>query len=117
MFSSGLILGGHECLCATSQKHLLTRVILFAVNYCSYAHGDVSIRFNGKDDNVVLELSFYSVEHICDVERVGSNLILIFLLSKHNRYYLDLRHRFIVIHMNEMNAFDEKIGTGVSFIF
>ena len=55
MFSSGLILGGHECLCATSQKHLLTRVILFTVNYCSYSHGDVSIRFNGKDDNVVLE--------------------------------------------------------------
>ena len=26
------------------------------VNYCLFANGDVSIRFNGKDDNVVLEL-------------------------------------------------------------
>ena len=34
MFSSGLILGGHECLCATSQKRHITRVILFTVNYC-----------------------------------------------------------------------------------
>ena len=32
MFSSGLILSGHECLCATSQKRHPTRVILFAVN-------------------------------------------------------------------------------------
>ena len=55
MFSSGLLLGGHECLCATSQKRHLTRVILFTLNYCLFAHGDVSIRFNGKDDNVVLE--------------------------------------------------------------
>ena len=57
MFSSGLILGGQECLCATSQKRHLTRVILFTVNYCLFANGDVSIRFNEKDDNVVLELS------------------------------------------------------------
>ena len=40
---------GHECLCATSQKRHLTRVILFIVNYCLFANGDVSIRFNGKD--------------------------------------------------------------------
>ena len=56
MFSSGLILGGHECLCATSQKRHLTRVSLFTVNFFLFAYGDVSIRFNGKDDNVVLEL-------------------------------------------------------------
>ena len=31
------------------------RVTLFTVNYCLFAHGDVSIRFNGKNDNVVLE--------------------------------------------------------------
>ena len=55
MFSSGLILGGHECLCVTSQKSHLTHIILFTVNYCLFANGDVSIRFNGKDDNVVLE--------------------------------------------------------------
>ena len=55
MFSTGLILDGHECLCVTSQKRHLTRVILLTVNYCSFANGDVSIRFNGKDENVVLE--------------------------------------------------------------
>ena len=48
MFSSGLILGGHECLCATSQKRHLTRVNLFTVSYCLFANGDVSIRFIGK---------------------------------------------------------------------
>ena len=57
MFSSGLILGGHEYSCATSQKRFLTRVILLTVNYCLFANGDVSIRFNWKDDNVVLEYS------------------------------------------------------------
>ena len=46
MFSSGLILGEDDCLCATSQKRHLMRVILFTVNYCLFAHGDVSIRFN-----------------------------------------------------------------------
>ena len=58
MFSSGLILGGHECLCVALQKRHLTRVILFTVNYCLFANGDVSIRFNGKDENVVLEFTF-----------------------------------------------------------
>ena len=29
---------------------------LLPVNYCLFANGDVSIMFNGKDDNVVLEL-------------------------------------------------------------
>ena len=41
LFSSGLILGGHECLCATSQKSHRTPVILL------FANGDVPIRFNG----------------------------------------------------------------------
>ena len=27
----------------------------FTANYCLFANGDVSIRFNGNDDNVVLE--------------------------------------------------------------
>ena len=36
-------------------KHHLTRIILFIVNYCLFANGDVFIRFNGKDDKVVLE--------------------------------------------------------------
>ena len=41
-------------MCDVTKTHL-TRVILLTVNYCSFANGDVSIRFNGKDDNVVLE--------------------------------------------------------------
>ena len=40
-----------------SKRHL-TSVILFTVNYCLFANGDGSIRFNGKDENVVLEFSF-----------------------------------------------------------
>ena len=63
MFSSGLILSGHECLCATSQKRHLTRIILFTVNYCLFANGGVSIRFNAKDDNVVLEYEL-TLNHI-----------------------------------------------------
>ena len=55
MISSGLILGRRECLIATSQKRHLMHVILFTVNYCLFANCDVSIRFNGKDDNIVLE--------------------------------------------------------------
>ena len=61
MFSSGLILGGHECLCAMSQKRPLASVILFTVNYCLFANGDVFIRFNGKYDNVVLEFMINSL--------------------------------------------------------
>ena len=29
--------------------------IIFTVNYCVFANGEVSIRLNGKDDSVVLE--------------------------------------------------------------
>ena len=62
MFSSELIVSGHECLCATSQKRHLTRVILFTVNYCLFANDDVSIRFNGKYDNFALELNFMQIK-------------------------------------------------------
>ena len=55
MFSSGLILGGHECLCATSQKRHLYARNFVKVNFCLFANGDVSIRFNGQYDDVVLE--------------------------------------------------------------
>ena len=57
-FSSGLIFGGHECLCTTSHfdATFYTCVISFTVNYyCLFANRGVSIRFIGKDDNVVLE--------------------------------------------------------------
>ena len=55
MYSRGLILGGHECLRAASQKCHLTRINLFTVNYCLFENGDVSITFNGKDHNIMLE--------------------------------------------------------------
>ena len=44
MFSGGLLLGGHKCLCATSKIRQFTRVILFLVNSDhKFAHSDVSI--------------------------------------------------------------------------
>ena len=36
-------------------KHHLMRIILFTVNYCLFANGDIFIRFSGNDDNIVLE--------------------------------------------------------------
>ena len=73
MFSSGFILGGRECLCATSQKRHLTRVILFTVNYCLFANGDISIRFSGKDDNVLIELKITYLGNRC----FGHSIIII----------------------------------------
>ena len=60
MFSGGLLLGGHKCLCATSKIRQFTRVILFLVNSDhKFAHGDVSIILDslGDNDNVVLEFN------------------------------------------------------------
>ena len=55
VFYYGLIFGGRKCLHATSQKRALSHAISLAVNYRLFSHGDVSYRFNGKNDNVVLE--------------------------------------------------------------
>ena len=38
-----------------SQKRALSHVISLAGNYRLFAHSDVSYRFNGESDNVVLE--------------------------------------------------------------
>ena len=38
------------------HKNVTLRAFLFTVNYCLFANKDVSIRFNVKNDNVVLEL-------------------------------------------------------------
>ena len=46
---------GRNCLHVTSQKRVLSHAISLAVNYRLFSHGDVSYRFNGKNDNVVLE--------------------------------------------------------------
>ena len=40
---------------ATSQKRALSHAISLAANYRLFSHGDVFYRFNGKNDNVVLE--------------------------------------------------------------
>ena len=52
----GLIFGGRKCLHATSQKRALSHAISLAVNYRLFSHGGISYRFNGINDNVVLEL-------------------------------------------------------------
>ena len=59
--ASALNFGAHECLHATSQKHALSHAISLAMNYRLFSHGDVSYRFNGKNDNVVLELSVHAL--------------------------------------------------------
>ena len=55
-FYYGLLFLGRKCLHATSQKRAISHAISLAVNYRLFSHGDVSYRFNGKNDNVVLEL-------------------------------------------------------------
>ena len=55
-FYYGLFFDGRKCLHATSQKRALSHPISLAVNYRLFSHGDVSYRFNGKNDNVVLEI-------------------------------------------------------------
>ena len=59
-FFYGLIFGGRKCLRATSQKRALSHALSLAVNYRLFSHGDVSYRFNGKTDNVVLEYPLMS---------------------------------------------------------
>ena len=60
-FYYGLLFLGRKCLHATSQKCALSHAISLAVNYRLFSHGDVSYRFNGENDNVVLEYIFYSL--------------------------------------------------------
>ena len=54
-FYYGLLFLGRKCLHATSQKRALSHAISLVVNYRLFSHGDVSYRFNGKNDNVGLE--------------------------------------------------------------
>ena len=42
-------------MCDIKKSHL-THIILFTVNYSLSVNGDVSIRFSGKDVNIMLEL-------------------------------------------------------------
>ena len=63
-FYYGLIFGGRKCLHATSQKRAPSHAILLAVNYRLFSHGDVSYRFNGKNDNVVLESMLMWIQNL-----------------------------------------------------
>ena len=56
-----LFLCGRKCFHATSQKRALLHVISFAGNYRLFAHIDVSYRFNGESDNVVLEFAIATI--------------------------------------------------------
>ena len=58
-FYYGLLFLGRKCLHATSQKRAISLAISLAMNYRLFSHGDVSYRFNGKNDNVVLEYSLF----------------------------------------------------------
>ena len=64
-FYYGLLFLGRKCLHVTSQKRALSIAISLAVNYRLFSHGDVSYRFNGKNDNVVLELLLKNAPFIC----------------------------------------------------
>ena len=57
-FFYGLLFLGRKCLHTPSQKRALSHAISLAVNVRLFSHGDVSYRFNGKNDNVVLEFVF-----------------------------------------------------------
>ena len=65
-FYYGLLFLGRKCLHATSQKRALSPAISLAVNYRLFSHGDVSYRFNGKNDNVVLEYGVWNENEIVD---------------------------------------------------
>ena len=45
----------------TSQKCTLSHAISFTGNYCLLAQSDFSYRFNGENDNVVLEFCLHFV--------------------------------------------------------
>ena len=71
-------------------------VILFTVNYCLFANGDVSFRFNGKVDNVVLELylkDFCLISHHHLVLKYEIRLAISSLIRRTN---LNTRRRYIV---------------------
>ena len=56
-------------MCDVIKTPPYARAILFTVNYCLFANGDVSIRFYGEIDNVVLE-SFISYSVVVFAEKI-----------------------------------------------
>ena len=51
----------YKCL----QKHALSHAISLAVNYRLFSHGDVSYRFNGKNDSDLLECTANRANTVC----------------------------------------------------
>ena len=49
-----------------TNPHVINRFIFGhgVVIYYIFSHGDVSIRFNGKNDNVVLEYAIITIKHV-----------------------------------------------------
>ena len=80
-FYYGLIFGGRKCLHATSQKCALSHAISLAVNYRLFSHSDVSYRFNGKNDNVVLELTL----SLCRKYAIRDKTEFIFVFRSHTQ--------------------------------
>ena len=60
MFFNGLVFCGRKCFHASSQKGALSHHISFSGNCRLLAHSDVSNRFSGESDNVVLELLIFN---------------------------------------------------------
>ena len=75
-FYYGLLCLGRKCF-ATSQKRALSHTISLAVNYCLFSHGDVSYRFNGKNDNTVLDRTsgLMGFEEKTDLQRMQCSLL------------------------------------------
>ena len=74
-FYYGLLFLGRKCLHATSQKRAVSHAVLLAVNYRLFSHGDVSYRFNRKNDNVVLEC--YLIKKQLCLENVFISLFIL----------------------------------------
>ena len=47
------------------KKRTLSHAFSLAVNYRLFSHGGFSCRFNGKNDNVVLELTVFECSACC----------------------------------------------------
>ena len=58
MFPTELFSADVNVIQATSQKRAFSHAISFTVNYSLFTHSDVSYRFNGENDHVVLEFCF-----------------------------------------------------------
>ena len=86
-FYYGLIFGGRKCLHAMSQKGALSHAISLAVNYRLFLHSDVSFRFNGKNEKVVLEYCINSTKHCKNEENIG---VLYFITS--SQFHTRLRY-------------------------